>query len=129
MNSLLLAFTVNPSAHITAKVFGLTVNVDDLVSVAVAGLIIVALGLVLRAKVTSGVPGKLQLAFESIVGFVEGMVLVATPALVRDFSPQVRRGAAMGLWTMGPVLGSLVVTDAYIALVSSGTISDLRILN
>jgi F-type H+-transporting ATPase subunit a len=74
LNSLLLAFTVNPSAHITAKVFGLTVNVDDLVSVAVAGLIIVALGLVLRAKVTSGVPGKLQLAFESIVGFVEDQV-------------------------------------------------------
>jgi hypothetical protein len=26
-------------------------------------------------------------------------------------------------------LGSLVVTDAYIALVASGTISDLRIIN
>ena len=26
-------------------------------------------------------------------------------------------------------LGSLVVTDAYIALVSSGTISDLRLIN
>jgi ACS family D-galactonate transporter-like MFS transporter len=42
---------------------------------------------------------------------VEGMALVATPALIRDFSPQLGRGVAMGFWTMGPVLGSLVVTE------------------
>jgi sugar phosphate permease len=36
----------------------------------------------------------------SVVGFFEGMVLVATPALVRDFSPQQRRGAAMGFWSL-----------------------------
>jgi MFS family permease len=46
----------------------------------------------------------------AVVGFFEGMVLVATPALVRDFSPQQRRGAAMGFWTLGPVLGSLTVS-------------------
>ena len=44
------------------------------------------------------------------VAVVEGVVLVATPALVRDFSPQVGRATAMGFWTMGPVLGSLVVS-------------------
>jgi MFS transporter, ACS family, D-galactonate transporter len=54
----------------------------------------------------------------SCVGFVEGIVLVATPALIRDFSPQVGRGFAMGFWTLGPVLGSLVVTE-----VSSHTLS------
>jgi len=43
------------------------------------------------------------------VGFVEGICLVATPALIRDFSPQVGRATAMGFWTSGPVLGSLVV--------------------
>ena len=32
-------------------------------------------------------------------------------ALIRDFSPQVGRAAAMAFWTMGPVLGSLVVTE------------------
>ena len=46
-----------------------------------------------------------------VLSFVEGIVLVATPALIRDFSPQVGRGAAMGFWTLGPVLGSLVVTE------------------
>jgi MFS transporter, ACS family, D-galactonate transporter len=45
-----------------------------------------------------------------VVGIVEGICLVATPALIRDFSPQVGRATAMGFWTAGPVLGSLVVT-------------------
>jgi MFS family permease len=44
-----------------------------------------------------------------VVGVVEGICLVATPALIRDFSPQVGRGSAMGFWSAGPVLGSLVV--------------------
>src|ERR1700691_209736 len=46
----------------------------------------------------------------SAVAFVEGIVLVATPALIRDFSPQVGRATAMGFWTVGPVLGSLAVS-------------------
>jgi ACS family D-galactonate transporter-like MFS transporter len=53
----------------------------------------------------------------AVLSFVEGVVLVATPALIRDFSPQVGRGVAMGFWTLGPVLGSLVVTT-----VSSNTL-------
>jgi MFS family permease len=54
----------------------------------------------------------------ALVSIVEGICLVATPALIRDFSPQVGRGAAMAFWTMAPVLGSLVVTE-----VSSHTLS------
>ncbi len=53
-----------------------------------------------------------------LVGIVEGIALVATPALIRDFSPQTGRATAMGLWTTGPVLGSLVV-----AIVGSATIT------
>jgi MFS family permease len=49
--------------------------------------------------------------FFAVVSVVEGIALVATPALIRDFSPQVGRGVAMAFWTMGPVLGSLVVTE------------------
>lgn len=56
----------------------------------------------------------------AIIGAVEGVILVATPALVRDFSPQLGRASAMGFWTLGPVLGSLVV-----AVVSSNTLSHL----
>ena len=51
------------------------------------------------------------------VAIVEGIALVATPALIRDFSPQVGRATAMGFWTSGPVLGSLIV-----AVVGSATI-------
>lgn len=46
----------------------------------------------------------------TILGALEGLVLVATPALVRDFSPQLGRASAMGFWTLGPVLGSLIST-------------------
>ncbi len=45
-----------------------------------------------------------------IAGNIEGIVLVATPALIRDFSPQTGRATAMGAWTLGPVLGSLIVS-------------------
>jgi MFS transporter, ACS family, D-galactonate transporter len=51
------------------------------------------------------------LALFALVSFVEGMILVATPALIRDFSPQLGRASAMCFWTMGPVLGSLVVSE------------------
>ncbi len=51
------------------------------------------------------------------VGLVEGMCLVATPALIRDFSPQMGRATAMGFWTVGPVAGSLIV-----AIVGSSTV-------
>ena len=49
--------------------------------------------------------------YYAILSIVEGIVLVATPALVRDFSPQVSRGVALSFWTLGPVLGSLVLTQ------------------
>jgi len=46
----------------------------------------------------------------SLIGIVEGAILVATPALVRDFSPQLGRASAMGFWTIGPVAGSLITS-------------------
>lgn len=53
----------------------------------------------------------------ALIAGVEGVVLVATPALIRDFSPQLSRASAMGFWTLGPVLGSLLVT-----VISSNTL-------
>jgi MFS family permease len=57
----------------------------------------------------------------TVLGFVEGVMLVATPALIRDYSPQLGRASAMGFWTMGPVLASLTVSE-----VSSHTLNHLR---
>src|SRR5579863_3692070 len=84
-----------------------------------------AYGLVITALLALfGIPNagdKWAFAILSIIiGLVEGVILVATPALVRDFSPQLGRASAMGFWTLGPVLGSLVV-----AVVSSNTLSHL----
>jgi MFS family permease len=86
----------------------------------------VTYGLALVALLTLfGVPNApTKLSFVilvSAVGLVEGMVLVATPAMIRDFSPQLGRATAMGFWTLGPVIGSLVV-----AQVSSRTLSHLH---
>ena len=38
---------------------------------------------------------------------MEGVILVSTPALMRDFSPQMGRGVAMGFWALGPTMGAL----------------------
>src|SRR5664280_602193 len=77
-------------------------------NVIIYGLLIVGL------LVAVGVPlCQTQLEFFiviSVLGVVEGAILVATPALVRDFSPQLGRASAMGFWTVGPVAGSLITS-------------------
>ncbi len=45
-----------------------------------------------------------------VIGFAEGVILVSTPALMRDFSPQVGRGTAMGSWALGPTMGALAAS-------------------
>jgi hypothetical protein len=86
---------------------------------------LVAYGLVITGLIALvGIPnasGKWTYAvLFALMGLVEGVILVATPALVRDYSPQLGRASAMGFWTLGPVLGSLVV-----AVVSTNTVSHL----
>jgi MFS family permease len=78
---------------------------------------LLAVGLVVTFALPNATNKWTFTIFSFVVGFVEGMCLVATPALIRDFSPQVGRGTAMGFWTSGPVLGSLIV-----AVVGSATI-------
>jgi ACS family D-galactonate transporter-like MFS transporter len=75
----------------------------------VGGLLITAL-LVGFAMPAAGSKTE-YLVIYALVSVVEGMALVATPALIRDFSPQIGRGAAMGFWSLGPVLGSLLLTQ------------------
>ncbi len=78
------------------------------VNMVVAGLFITG---IFVAYVLPAATNKWVFSIEGfVVGIVEGIALVATPALIRDFSPQVGRATAMGFWTSGPVLGSLIVT-------------------
>ena len=78
------------------------------VNIITAGLFVVALLCLLGIPLADSKVG-FAIVFAAI-GLVEGVILVATPALIRDFSPQLGRASAMGFWTLGPVLGSLVVS-------------------
>jgi len=60
--------------HVTVTVGGLTFNADTIWSTVLACLVVVALGLYLRRKVTSGVPGKLQTVWEWVVTVVATQV-------------------------------------------------------
>jgi MFS family permease len=81
----------------------------------VGGLLITA---IMTAFVLPSATNKWAYGIEGFaVGLVEGVCLVATPALIRDFSPQLGRATAMGFWTVGPVAGSLIV-----AVVGSATV-------
>lgn len=76
-----------------------------------ANLVTYGLGVTgLLVLFTPAMPSSITFAvMVCAIGVIEGMILVATPALVRDFSPQVGRASAMGFWTLGPVVGSLAV--------------------
>jgi len=58
----------------TIKLLGLTVNKFDVIASLVAGVLVVAIGLAVRVHITAGVPGKLQLAFETISNAVSSQV-------------------------------------------------------
>lgn len=49
---------------------GFNINLDDVLAAAVAGLIVIGIGLFVRARLTSGVPGRLQAVYEAIVDAV-----------------------------------------------------------
>lgn len=72
-----LAAEINVGVHPRTTIFGLEVNRDTVVSTAVAGAILVALGLFMVSRISDGVPGKLQLAFEGLVKYVEEQVETA----------------------------------------------------
>jgi MFS family permease len=86
----------------------------------VYGLLITGIGTILMSLINVL---WLFLVLVCVLGFIEGVILVATPALVRDFSPRFGRALAMGFWTVGPVGGSvlLATTVASHTLTATGT--------
>ncbi len=60
--------------HHTVQFLGLTFNVDTMWSTAVAGAVVLGLGLIVARSATSGVPGKLQLTWESLVNWISQLV-------------------------------------------------------
>ena len=73
-STILASGDINVGTHPRASILGLTVNRDTLVSTVLAGAILIGLGLYMRAQLADGVPGKLQLGFEGLVGYIEDLV-------------------------------------------------------
>jgi MFS family permease len=73
----------------------------------VYGLLITGIGTIVLSLISTL---WLFVGLICVLGFIEGIILVATPALVRDFSPRFGRALAMGFWTIGPVGGSVLAT-------------------
>jgi F-type H+-transporting ATPase subunit a len=64
---LFAAKQIEVGVHPTTHLFGLTIDLDIVASTLVAAAIFLTLGFVMRARVTDGVPGKLQVMWEFIV--------------------------------------------------------------
>ena len=70
----LAGIVITPGLHLQRKLGPLTINVDIVWATLIAGAVVITLGLILRSKATSGVPGKFQLAWEMAVGAVQTQV-------------------------------------------------------
>ena len=75
--SLVASGEINVGTHPRVSILGLGVNSDTVLSTVVAGAILIGLGLYMRSQITAGVPGKLQVGFEGLVGYVENLVETA----------------------------------------------------
>ena len=69
-----LATDISVGDHVQKAVAGITINWDTVWATGVAALIVISLGLRLRKQVTSGVPGRLQAAWEIGVGAITQQV-------------------------------------------------------
>ena len=70
----LIATTVTIGEHYVAKLGPLTLNVDTIWSTGVAGVLVLGLGFWLRRNITSGVPNRVQLFWETVVGTIQNQV-------------------------------------------------------
>lgn len=68
------AADIEVGQHVQKTLGGLTFNLDTIWCTAVAMVLVMGFGLLLRARVTSGVPGKVQLLWEMVVGAVSDQV-------------------------------------------------------
>ena len=80
----ILAVNIPVGDHVTRKIGGLSFNLDTIWTTAVAIAIVLGMGFYLRSRATAGVPGRLQLVWETVVGSVQDQVETA-------LGPQYRR--------------------------------------
>jgi len=71
---ILASGNINIDNHVSRTIFGLSVELDIVWATLIAGAIMVGLGLLAARRATAGVPGKLQLFFETVVDQVDQLV-------------------------------------------------------
>ncbi len=69
-----MAVEIEVGHHIEWHVFGVTLNGDTITGTLIAGGIIIALGLLMRRRLSARKPGGIQLFFETVVDQVEKQV-------------------------------------------------------
>ncbi len=70
----LASVNIEVGVHRTVTVFGFALNIDTIWTTAIAGLIVIGLGLALRRSVTRALPTKIQVFWETIVEAIEAQV-------------------------------------------------------
>jgi F-type H+-transporting ATPase subunit a len=70
----LASANIEVGVHRTVTVFGFTLNIDTIWTTALAGVIVIGLGLALRLSVARAVPTKVQVFWETIVEAIEAQV-------------------------------------------------------
>ncbi len=99
---------VSNIAGIAAALVGGLADRIGRANIVIWGILIVSL--LQSVAIPNANSSNLLFAEVAAVGLFEGTILVATPALVRDFTPQLGRASAMGFWTLGPVAGVLTAS-------------------
>ncbi len=94
--------------HPTFTWLGLTFNYDTMTSTAVAAVIVIIFGFLLRRQVTDGVPGKVQLLWESVVEWIQGLTLSSIGRLNPFIVPL---GVALFLFILIGNLFEVIPTD------------------
>jgi F-type H+-transporting ATPase subunit a len=87
VKTLYAAKTIEVGVHPTAHLFGLTIDTDIVTSTLLAMVIFLYLGFRMRAKITDGVPGKLQLIWEMLTEMVTDLAVSAMGPRGRRFVP------------------------------------------
>ncbi len=77
---------IHAGEYMQAHLFGMTFNVDTIVSTVVAAIIVLALAFYLRAKITSGVPNGVQLFFEAVTVQMRNQVESAIGVKIAPFA-------------------------------------------
>jgi F-type H+-transporting ATPase subunit a len=63
--------SISPSEHVGQfELFGMTFNGDTMWTSTIAALLVLGLGFYVRSRVTSGVPNKVQLAYEALTNYM-----------------------------------------------------------